>query len=299
MSEQLGLFASLRATEKLPGHIQILPAHGAGSACGKSLGAIPTSVLGYERHNNGALRQAMSGDEDLFVGEILAGQPAPPRYFARMKIENKTGPALLPDGKLPEPRRLAPDEISEFVSGEGFENVALDFRADRGAVGAIGGSRLTSLVPEAVLMLLFAVLMILVAIIMLTGERGEVVGQVNCKPGHCLAAGTGVGLLTGFIGVGGGFLLMPALMHFAKLPLRIATGTSLAIVALNSFIGFLSHLGDAPPRWGLSFLFAGIAVVGVIAGGAFASRLPVARLRLIFALVVLATGILVLGQSAF
>ncbi len=133
MSEQLGLFASLRATEKLPGHIQILPAHGAGSACGKSLGAIPTSVLGYERHNNGALRQAMSGDEDLFVGEILAGQPAPPRYFARMKIENKTGPALLPDGKLPEPRRLAPDEISEFVSGEGFENVALDFRADRGA----------------------------------------------------------------------------------------------------------------------------------------------------------------------
>ncbi len=171
--------------------------------------------------------------------------------------------------------------------------------ASAGAVGAIGGSRLTSLVPEAVLMLLFAVLMILVAIIMLTGERGEVVGQVNCKPGHCLAAGTGVGVLTGFIGVGGGFLLMPALMHFAKLPLRIATGTSLAIVALNSFVGFLSHLGDAPPRWGLSFLFAGIAVVGVIAGGAFASRLPVARLRLIFALVVLATGILVLGQSAF
>jgi hydroxyacylglutathione hydrolase len=64
------LFASLRATEKLPGYIQILPAHGAGSACGKSLGAIPTSVLGYERLNNGALRQAISGNEEYAAGHV-------------------------------------------------------------------------------------------------------------------------------------------------------------------------------------------------------------------------------------
>ena len=121
------LYASLRATMDLPDFLQILPAHGAGSACGKSLGAIPTSVLGYERLNNGALRQALSGEEDPFVREILAGQPAPPRYFARMKRDNKLGPALLPDGKLPAPRRLSAEELQE----PGADTVALDLRADR------------------------------------------------------------------------------------------------------------------------------------------------------------------------
>lgn len=125
------LYASLRATAGLPDYLQILPAHGAGSACGKSLGAIPTSVLGYERLNNGALRQALSGKEEPFVREILEGQPEPPRYFARMKRENKVGPALLPSGVLPKPRRLTTDELQDFVSGSDFASVALDLRADR------------------------------------------------------------------------------------------------------------------------------------------------------------------------
>ena len=180
-----------------------------------------------------------------------------------------------------------------------FHRPAATMFATAGAMGAIGGSKLTPLVPGSLLMLIFAVLMLLVSAVMLLVKQGEVVGQIKCKPGRCLTAGFGVGLLTGFIGVGGGFLLMPALIHFAKLPIRMATGTSLAIVALNSFVGFLSHLGDTPPRWGLSLLFAGFAVTGVIAGGAFASKLPVVRLRQIFAFIVLSTGIYVLWQSAF
>ena len=125
------LYESLRKTSVLSDHLQILPAHGAGSACGKDLGAVPTSVLGYERLNNVALREALEGSEDDFVKDILSGQPEPPRYFARMKRDNKVGPALLPDGKLPLPRRLHSNEIAALVSAG--NKIFLDLRGDRKA----------------------------------------------------------------------------------------------------------------------------------------------------------------------
>lgn len=123
------LYKSLRETSALPEHLQILPAHGAGSACGKALGAVPISVLGYERLNNGALREALEGTEDDFVKDILSGQPEPPRYFARMKRENKAGPALLPGGKLPQPRRLASGEVAPLLNAG--DHTFLDLRTDR------------------------------------------------------------------------------------------------------------------------------------------------------------------------
>ncbi len=121
------LYASLRNTAALPEHLQILPAHGAGSACGKALGAVPVSVLGYERRFNAPFREALEGDEDGFVREILSGQPEPPLYFARMKRDNKKGPALLPDGMLPRPRRIAANELSALVG----DYAILDLRSDR------------------------------------------------------------------------------------------------------------------------------------------------------------------------
>lgn len=123
------LYHSLRETTAFSEHLQILPAHGAGSACGKALGAVPTSVLGYERRNNGALREALEGREDDFVKEILAGQPEPPRYFARMKRDNKDGPPLLEDGQLPKPKRLEASEVAALVVGG--EHTFLDLRRDR------------------------------------------------------------------------------------------------------------------------------------------------------------------------
>ena len=82
------LHASLRRLEQLPDYLQIWPGHGAGSACGKSLGAVPQSTLGYERRTNWAL--APLGDEE-FTARVLAGQPEPPPYFARMKQLNASG----------------------------------------------------------------------------------------------------------------------------------------------------------------------------------------------------------------
>ena len=84
-------------------YLQILPAHGAGSACGKTLGAVPTSTLGYERRFNGALKLAIN-DGDAFVRDILSGQPEPPLYFATMKRVNRDGIAVT--GGVPKPPRL-------------------------------------------------------------------------------------------------------------------------------------------------------------------------------------------------
>lgn len=83
------LFHSLRLTDPLPDYLQIWPGHGAGSACGKSLGAVPQSTLGYERLYNPAMQRKSEAD---FVKWVLADQPEPPRYFATMKRLNKDGP---------------------------------------------------------------------------------------------------------------------------------------------------------------------------------------------------------------
>ena len=96
------LFYSLKKFKTLKDYIQIFPAHGAGSACGKSLGAIPSSTVGYEKRVNWAFQVA---DEDEFIEKLLEGQPEPPKYFAMMKNLNKTGPAVL--GNIPHPAKLS------------------------------------------------------------------------------------------------------------------------------------------------------------------------------------------------
>lgn len=99
---------SARRFLDLPEFLQVWPAHGAGSACGKALGAVPQSTVGYERRFNPALR--LADDEDAFVSYILDGQPEPPLYFGRMKRENRDGPPLL--GSVPELVKLKPDQIA-------------------------------------------------------------------------------------------------------------------------------------------------------------------------------------------
>lgn len=88
------MYASVTRLKALPDYLQIWPGHGAGSACGKSLGAIPSTTLGYEKLFNPAFQ---FDDENAFVAWLLDGQPEPPRYFAQMKKVNKLGPALLAD----------------------------------------------------------------------------------------------------------------------------------------------------------------------------------------------------------
>ncbi len=104
------LYRSLERFRNLPPHLQILPGHGAGSACGKALGSVPSSTLGYELIANWAFQCAT---EDEFVAKVLEDQPEPPAYFAHMKRLNRDGPPLL-DG-LPSPRRLAPEGLPALL----------------------------------------------------------------------------------------------------------------------------------------------------------------------------------------
>ena len=109
------LFASLQRFRELPDWIQIWPGHGAGSACGKALGAVPTSTLGYEKRFNWALATT---DEQAFVDAVLEGQPEPPRYFAVMKRMNRDGPRIL--GGLHEPARLEDTAILDILDRDGL-----------------------------------------------------------------------------------------------------------------------------------------------------------------------------------
>ncbi|HVZ39660.1 MAG TPA: MBL fold metallo-hydrolase [Candidatus Kapabacteria bacterium] len=109
------LYASLRSFGSMPEYLQVWPGHGAGSVCGKSLGAVPQTTVGYEKLFNGALAAAF-GDEEEFVAGIVAGQPEPPPYFARMKMENRDGPALL--RTMPNPPLLYAAELAALASGD-------------------------------------------------------------------------------------------------------------------------------------------------------------------------------------
>lgn len=122
------LYNSVQEFLKLDDFIQVWPAHGAGSACGKALGAVPSSTVGYEREFNGAIGSAKRS-QDEFVAAILEGQPEPPMYFARMKRDNKIGPKVL--GTLPQPKHLFAEDLKALAGN--MDVAVLDTRLDRSA----------------------------------------------------------------------------------------------------------------------------------------------------------------------
>ncbi|PJF32294.1 MAG: MBL fold metallo-hydrolase [Candidatus Thermofonsia Clade 1 bacterium] len=115
-------FATVQRFKQLPDYLQIFPGHGAGSACGKALGAVPTTTLGYEKLFNPAFQFE---DEAAFITWLLEGQPEAPRYFAQMKHVNKHGPALR--SELPIPQRLSRAELEALIAEGAF---VADFRSE-------------------------------------------------------------------------------------------------------------------------------------------------------------------------
>jgi hydroxyacylglutathione hydrolase len=128
------MFESLKRFKQLPDYMQIWPAHGAGSACGKALGAIPSSTVGYEKLFNWAFGYE---DEAAFVKALLSGQPEPPKYFAMMKKLNKVARPVLKDG-LPQPPRL---ELAQLQEALAQGAAVIDTRsADEFAAGHLPGT---------------------------------------------------------------------------------------------------------------------------------------------------------------
>jgi uncharacterized protein len=168
-----------------------------------------------------------------------------------------------------------------------------------GMAGALGGARLTPLVPPPVLLMLFAALLIAVGLKMvLEKEELEVPERAECRFSICAAAGTGVGVLTGFLGVGGGFLIVPALLRFARLPMRQAVGTSLLIISINSAAGFAGHVAEAQGTLGMAAAFTAIAIVGMFAGMALARRLRTTGLKTAFGALSLAVAAYLILMNA-
>jgi uncharacterized membrane protein YfcA len=173
---------------------------------------------------------------------------------------------------------------------------ALFFGAS-GLITAFIGARISQQLSGPLLLVLFSILMLVVAGLMLRG--GARLGEAqNDEPPvwwQILLAGSAVGFLTGFLGVGGGFLIVPALVLVLRMNMRDAVGSSLVVIAINSLAGLIGHLGDGGLNWTLIVLLLAGGLPGLFLGSRLAQRLPVARLRQGFAGLIVALGAVLLG----
>ena len=152
------------------------------------------------------------------------------------------------------------------------------------------------------LLVIFALLMLAAAYSMIRKPR--MADQATSAEGRplnfalILAEGLVVGVITGLVGAGGGFLIIPALVLLAKLPMKQAVGTSLLIIAAKSLIGFLGDLqGEQLMDWNFLLLFSGIAIGGIIAGSLLSRRIPNEKLKPAFGWFVLVMGVYIITRE--
>jgi len=166
--------------------------------------------------------------------------------------------------------------------------------------GAFAGARLGALLSGATQLVILAAVMFAGAASMF---RGGAVAGLEPRTGPrgtmalLLAAGAGVGVLAGLVGIGGGFLIVPALVLLAGLPMKQAVGTSLVVIAMNSAAGTLGHLGRVSLPWSFMAGFAAVATAGVLTGAALVKLLPHHRLQRAFAGFLMAVGLFILYQN--
>lgn len=153
------------------------------------------------------------------------------------------------------------------------------------------------------LMLLFAVVMILASISMIKPSKNVVADEDSVLKYNypiILLEGLGVGMLTGLVGAGGGFLIIPALVLLAKMPMKLAVGTSLFIIAVKSLFGFVGDLqGSEVIDWKLLGLFTALAIVGIFVGILLSKKISGNKLKTSFGWFVLVMGIYIIIKEIF
>lgn len=166
-------------------------------------------------------------------------------------------------------------------------------------VGAYGGGRLARFIPGNVLLIAFAVVMIAASVAMLRGRRD--VGSEPPAPypaRRYVLPGLAIGVISGLVGAGGGFLLVPALALLGGLSMPAAVGTSLVVISVQSFAGLAGHLTGEAIDWKLAGMVTAAAVVGSVIGGRLIARVQPGTLRSAFGWFVLAMAALVLAREA-
>ena len=154
------------------------------------------------------------------------------------------------------------------------------------------------LTKSVAIMVLFAVMMIAASISMIKGRKDREVNpdrKFNYPP--ILVEGLVVGLLTGLVGAGGGFLIIPALVILSDLPMKMAVGTSLSIIAVKSLIGFIGEVQIHTPDWAFLLSFSALAVAGIFIGTKLSNVISGKKLKPVFWWFVLVMGIYILGKE--
>lgn len=184
-----------------------------------------------------------------------------------------------------------------FHRNEGSLNwrVALVF-GGTGMVASFLAAGISKHVSPDVLMVAFALLMLLIGGLLTfarkaTMKRGD---KDHFEPWKVIAGGAGVGLLTGILGVGGGFLIVPALVMLVGLPMHHAVGTSLVVIAMNSAAGFAGHLGSLALDVPLITVFVIAGIFGTFLGVRLGKRIDAEVLRRVFALFVIVLAVFLL-----
>jgi uncharacterized membrane protein YfcA len=171
--------------------------------------------------------------------------------------------------------------------------------------GAFAGARLSVFLSGAVQLALLGIVMLAAAIAMLHGKRAggtanEGDGEERTVPPRAALmalVAIGVGILTGLVGIGGGFLVVPALVLLARVPMREAVGTSLLVIAMNAASGFVGYVGTVDFDWGFLARFTAVAAAGALGGTLLVNRVPQAALKRAFAFFLLVMGGFVLYSN--
>ena len=163
-------------------------------------------------------------------------------------------------------------------------------------IGAFAGAKLSVLLSGSAQLALLAIVMSAAAGSMLRRRVDPGTGAAP-RPALLILAALGVGVLTGLVGIGGGFLVVPALVLLARVPMRQAVGTSLTVIALNAAAGFAGYLGTVDFDWSVLAGFTSAAVVGALAGTALINRVPQSTLKRGFALFLFAMSGFVLYMN--
>jgi uncharacterized membrane protein YfcA len=171
-----------------------------------------------------------------------------------------------------------------------------------GMVGAYLAGLVAHFIPAGVLMLAFAAMMLVTAVAMLRGRKNPAQAAPEGPPRELpvlkvVLEGLVVGAVTGLVGAGGGFLVVPALVLLGGLPMSAAIGTSLVVISMKSMAGLAGYLGHVAIDWKLAGIVSVFAVLGSLLGGRLAGRIPADRLRKGFAWFVVAMGTFMLVQQ--